>query len=117
MNEHGKAAGLVLHSGPFSGRSSRDQLDVALAAASMGMDLELFFSGPGIVQLLEERDPGAAGLPAGIKGWKALPELCEVKAWTTAETLRCHVPHNAKLLLDVVESCRNVRRCSCPATA
>lgn len=88
-------------SAPFTGRSSRDQLDVALAAVSMEINLELFFSGEGILQLLTDRDPHAGGLPGGIKAWKALPDLGEVKAWASAETIRKYVPEHARLLLEV----------------
>ena len=96
-----RKAGLIVRSGPFRGRSSRDQLDVALAAASMDCDLELFFSGEGILQLMTERSPASAGLPAGIRGWKALPGLCEVNAFSTDQTMSDHVPGGVALLLDV----------------
>jgi len=107
-----RTAGLVVCSPPFSGRSSRDQLDVALAAASMEIDLELFFSGEGILQLLADRNPRTGGLPGGIKAWKALPDLCEVNAWASAETIRKYVPKTARMLLEVqpVEQAELARR-------
>jgi len=75
-----RKTGLVVQSAPGPGLQSRDQLDIALSAASLGMELELFFTPLGITHLV----PGCGG----HKGWKALPELTSVKAWATAETLQ-----------------------------
>jgi sulfur relay (sulfurtransferase) DsrF/TusC family protein len=69
--------GLIIRSGPSGGHSARDQLDVALAAASLEFELELFFLGAGIQQLRSGQDQN----PAGHKGWKALPGLTRVNAW------------------------------------
>lgn len=73
--------GLVIRSGPFEGRSARDQLDVALAAATLGYDLELFFVGAAAMQLQSRRNPGAALLPRGSGGWRALPQLAGTRNW------------------------------------
>ncbi|NND45598.1 MAG: hypothetical protein HKN58_09760 [Xanthomonadales bacterium] len=73
--------GLVVRSAPYCGRSGRDQLDLALAAASMGYEVELFFTGPGALQLLPGQQPESAGLPPGIRGWPSLVELGPVHAW------------------------------------
>ncbi|NIM70136.1 MAG: hypothetical protein GTN86_05255 [Xanthomonadales bacterium] len=76
--------GLVIRSGPFQGRSSRDQLDMALAAASLGQRLLLVFRGAGILQLLAEREPAAAGLPKGLAAWGSLPDLTSLEALVNA---------------------------------
>jgi sulfur relay (sulfurtransferase) DsrF/TusC family protein len=73
--------GLVVRNSPFQGRSARDQLDVALAAAAMGYSLDLFFIGQGGLQLLASHEPGAADLPRGSRGWKSLPGLTTVRAF------------------------------------
>ena len=48
--------GLVIRSGPWQGRSNREQLDFALAAAALGTPLELIFVGQGLSQLYSERE-------------------------------------------------------------
>ena len=73
--------GLLVRSASFCGRSARDQLDIALAAATLDWTLELFFLGPGSLQLLEGCQPSQAGLPRGLRAWKSLADLTEVKAW------------------------------------
>jgi len=67
--------GLVIRSGPWMGRSGRDQLDIALAAATLGIALRLFFIGDGLLQLTNDKQPEAAGLPGGLRGWMSLAEL------------------------------------------
>lgn len=80
--------GLLVRSSPSGGRSGRDQLDIALAAAAMGVELELFFIGAGVAQLLAKRDPAPARLPAGHRAWAALPGLTTVRAWVDRESLK-----------------------------
>lgn len=77
--------GMVVRSAPFSGRSGRDQLDLAMSAMTLGFEVELIFLGAGILQLLTESDPEAAGLPPGIHGWASLPELGTLNAWAPEE--------------------------------
>ena len=81
MNGLVKKVGLIVRSGPFKGRSSRDQLDMALAAAALELQLEIFFVGEGMLQLRAECDPRTAQLPGAGKGWKALPDLTRVNSW------------------------------------
>jgi tRNA 2-thiouridine synthesizing protein C len=83
MAENATKVGLIVRSAPFQGRSGRDQLDLALAAGSLGFELELFFIGDGVLQLLGGRACDAAGLPGGIRGWQSLPELTPVTAWVS----------------------------------
>jgi len=87
--------GLVVRSGPWRGRSNRDQLDVALAAAAMGMELDLFFVGEGALQLLTGRDGAAAGLPPGHRAWASLAELTPTRVFM--ETSRYEALHSAGL--------------------
>jgi len=92
--------GLLVRSGPFSGRSARDQLDFALAAAALDFELELYFLGPGILQLLAEHQPEEAALPRGSKGWRSLPDLAEVRAFAPPEAM-AGLAADQGLLLDV----------------
>lgn len=73
--------GLVVRRSPYEGRHAGAQLDVALAAAALGMPLELFFLGDGLLQLSASVAPAGAALPPGLKAWKSLPALTEVRAW------------------------------------
>lgn len=79
--DSGFRLGLLIRSGPWCGRSSRDQLDIALAAAALGFELELFFMGAGVLQLLADRDGRQAGLPPGHKAWASLTDLAPTRAW------------------------------------
>lgn len=97
----GNGIGLLIRSGPFTGRSARDQLDLALTAATLDFELNLFFTGAGIQQLLPDHDPHGAGLPRGSKGWASLPALTRVRAWVSAESLQGLGATPAELLLDV----------------
>lgn len=67
--------GLLICQPPWKGRSGRDQLDFALAAAALEIELRLFFLNAGVQQLWDDHQPEKAGLPRGLRGWKALPEL------------------------------------------
>ena len=80
--------GLIVRSAPWCGRSGRDQLDLALAAASLELDLLLFFTGAGLLQLRAGLQGQAAGLPAGLKAWKSLPELTSCRYLVELEEFR-----------------------------
>ena len=69
--------GLVIRQAPYAQPAPRSQLDMALAAASLEMPLDIFFLGDGVWQLAANRDPAAADLPAGLKGWAAVPDLTD----------------------------------------
>jgi sulfur relay (sulfurtransferase) DsrF/TusC family protein len=77
--------GLLVRSGPFAGRSARDQLDIALAAATLDFDLDLFFVDEGVLLISGGDDPHGAGLPRGTKGWKSLPGLTAVRSFAAAD--------------------------------
>ena len=93
--------GLVVRSGPYQGRSSRDQLDIALAAATLGLELKLFFTGEGVLQLLADRDARKSMLPGSLRGWKSLPALTSVTAWVAESALASFVEPDAELILKV----------------
>lgn len=99
--EQPNKVGLIVRSAPFRGRSGRDQLDLALAAASLGFELELFFIGDGVLQLLGGRNCEAAGLPGGIRGWQSLPELAPVTAWVSRTEYTALAGPGAEWVLDV----------------
>lgn len=97
---HRERIGLVVRSGPGEGRSGRDSLDVALACAAAGLELDLFFIGSGVLQLLDERNPGASGWPGGHRGWGGLPELTSVRGFVEASRYRQLADRGAAWLLE-----------------
>ena len=84
---------LVVRSDPLADRSSRAQLDVALAAAAMEVSLEVFFLGAGARHLQPAGDSGSAGLPATQRAWPALAGLTEVRAWAEPDVARDVAEH------------------------
>lgn len=68
---------LLVQSRPYENRASRANLDLALAAAAMDIELYLYFAGAAILQLASRRDCETALLPPGYRAWAALPELAE----------------------------------------
>lgn len=80
--------GLVVRAAPFAGRSARDDLDVALAAATLEIPLEVFFLGFGLWQTAAERSVEAALLPQGLAGWAALADLTEARFFAEAGLCR-----------------------------
>lgn len=72
---------LLVRDRPYRRRAARTDLDTALAAAAMDLDLELYFLGSAVLQLADDRDSSAALLPPGYRGWSTLPDLAEVRAF------------------------------------
>lgn len=70
---------------PYAQRSSRAQLDVALAAAALELPLEIYFIGDGLWQLATGRDPDAAWLPPGLKGWAAISGMTRAHFFAESE--------------------------------
>lgn len=68
---------LLVQSRPYENRASRANLDLALAAAAMDIELYVYFAGAAILQLAFRRDCESALLPPGYRAWAALPELAE----------------------------------------
>lgn len=81
---------LIVRGRPFGRRAPRADLDLALAAAAMDFDLEVYFLGEALLQLAAERDSAAALLPPGYRAWAALPGLAAVRVFGELEWLqRC----------------------------
>lgn len=76
-------------------------MDLALSAATLGIELELVFTAQGLLQLLPANKPLVPILPGGAKGWKSLPGLTPVQAWSTHEALGMVNGRGDNLLLDV----------------
>ncbi len=92
--------GLVIRSAPWVGRAGRDALDLALAAATLDIALDLFFIGDGALQLLADREPGPAGLPPGYRAWASLPDLGEVRYHVDADQWAALESSGARCLIE-----------------
>lgn len=81
---------LLVRDYPYRRRVARASLDTALAAAALEFELELYFLGQAVLQLAAGRDPAPALLPPGYRGWAALPELTDLRAYADRRWLqRC----------------------------
>lgn len=76
---------LIVRNHPWRNRAARADLDVALAAAAMDFGLEVYFLGSALMQLVLERNPSAAMLPAGYRAWAALPDLTDAAVYAEQE--------------------------------
>lgn len=85
-----KQLAVLVRSRPYRHRAARADLDLALAAAALDFDLDLYFLGGAVLQLAAGQDGQTALLPAGYRGWAALPGLTRVRAFAQREWLaRC----------------------------
>ena len=69
--------GLIIRSTAYAQRSPRTQLDVALLAASLDCDLNLYFVDASVLQLIPRGSSREALLPAAYRAWASLPDLFE----------------------------------------
>ena len=73
--------GLIIRSGAYQRRSAREQLDVALIAASLDCEVHLYFVAHAVLQLIPRGELQASGLPAGYRAWASLPGIMENRNW------------------------------------
>jgi sulfur relay (sulfurtransferase) DsrF/TusC family protein len=92
---------LLLRGRPYRQRAARADLDLALTAAALDFDLDLYFLGAALLQLAAGRDGAAALLPAGYRAWGALPDLTGLRAYAEREWLERCARHSIELLLPV----------------
>ncbi len=92
---------LLVRSAPYQRRSPRNELDVALAALAMDFRVEVYFLGSSILQLIPERDPRPALLPAAYRAWAALPEMGEFSLYAEQAWLDRLVEWNEPLLMPI----------------
>ena len=96
----GPRLALLVRDRPYRRRAARASLDTALAAAALDFRLEVYFLGQAVLQLLAERDPAPALLPAGYRGWAALPELTELRVFAERRWLQRCARDGLDLLLE-----------------
>lgn len=109
--------GLIIRAEPYRQRAARSQLDVALVAAAMDCQLELYFVGSAVLQLLLQRDATVARLPAAYRGWASLPEMTEVSTYAEPRWTDWLAARSACTALDIQAMSpgrmrREWRRCS-----
>jgi len=83
-----KRLALIVRGVPYGRRAPRADLDLALAAAALDFELEIYFIGESLLQLAAERDGAAAHLPPGYRAWAALPGLCKTRMFGEREWVR-----------------------------
>jgi sulfur relay (sulfurtransferase) DsrF/TusC family protein len=83
-----KRLALIVRGAPYGRRAPRADLDLALAAAALDFELEIYFIGESLLQLAAERDGTAAHLPPGYRAWAALPDLCKVRIFGERQWVR-----------------------------
>ena len=92
---------LLVQDAPYRSREVRASLDVALAAAAMDFQLEIYFRGAAIMQLAREMDGETALLPAGYRAWAGLPELVDTGFFAEQGRLEQCANRGIELLLPV----------------
>ena len=81
---------LLVRSSPCTGRETRAEVDLALAALALDFSLEIYFFGDAVLQLAKDKTGAGALVPGGYKAWAALPELGDVTVYAeSAWTARC----------------------------
>lgn len=98
---NGYSLALLVKSAPYARRVARADIDLALAAAALDLEVHVYFSGRSILQLASRRNPGQAMLPAGYKAWSALPDLAEVHFYAERHWLDWCADQGLQLMLTV----------------
>jgi sulfur relay (sulfurtransferase) DsrF/TusC family protein len=109
--------GLLVRSGAFDHRTARSEVDLALAASALDFNLEVFFLGASVLQLVRERDASCALLPGGHRAWAALPDFSPALIYAEQDWLdRCRAESLSLVLpvtgLSSTEFQKHWRRCN-----
>lgn len=96
-----KSLAILVNSAPYDRRVARSDIDFALAAAALDFDLQVFFSGNSLLQLVAQRDPAPALLPRGYRAWAALPDLADVQIFAEQDWLDYCEAQGMKLVMSV----------------
>lgn len=95
------ALALLVRDPAYRLRSARVDLDMALSAAAMDLDVRVYFLGAAVLQLAADRATSAAKLPAGLKGWAALPDIGEISVYAEQDWLDRLADRSVPLILPV----------------
>lgn len=78
---HTTRLGLLVRHSTYEHRLARAEVDFALAAAAMEYEVQVYFMGFSIFQLVSQRATAGALLPTGYRAWAALPDLGEARIY------------------------------------
>lgn len=92
--------GLIVRHPPWHHRAARADVDLALAAAAMDFQIEVYFLGSALLQLTAERDSRMALLPTGYRAWVSLPGLTDARVYAEQAWLDVCARRGIPLLLD-----------------
>jgi len=99
--QRGSSLALFVTGRPYHNRVARADIDIALAAAALDFNLQIYFSGAAIMQLAAERNSADAQLPGGYRAWAALPDLAEAAIYVEQEWLEFCSARGIELVLPV----------------
>lgn len=116
MNGARKRLALLVRGRPYGHRAARTDLDMALAAAALDFDLDVFFLEGALLQLAAGHDGPVALLPAGYRAWAALPGLTGLRVYAEPAWIERCQRDSIDLLLPVeplsaAEMTEGWRRC------
>ncbi|KAB2823196.1 sulfurtransferase complex subunit TusC [Aliivibrio finisterrensis] len=98
--------GFVFQSSPHSTTKGREGLDAILAASAYSEDIDIFFIGDGVLQVLENQQPEHILSRDYISGFKmlALYDLEEIFVCQTALSNRGLKPSNLNIEVGVISN-------------
>jgi len=96
-----KRLGLLVYHHPYQNRVARSDVDIALAAAALDLEVHIYFSGRSILQLAEQKNISEALLPGGYRAWAALPDFGEAKLFAERQWMDYCDSKQIRLLMDV----------------
>lgn len=96
-----RSLALIVRNPPYRQRAARADLDLALAAAALDYQLEVYFLAGSILQLSSQRETGVALLPPGYRAWATLPGLADFRAFAEVQWLDRCAQMSIELILPV----------------
>jgi sulfur relay (sulfurtransferase) DsrF/TusC family protein len=90
---------LIVNSPPYGLRVARANIELALSAAALDFELQLYFLGSSVLQIVAERDTGDALLPPGYRAWAAVPDLADVRVFAETRWLDFCVANGMDLVM------------------
>jgi sulfur relay (sulfurtransferase) DsrF/TusC family protein len=98
---HSSSLALFIQSAPYKNRVARADVDLALAAAALDLDIRVYFPGHSAMQLVAQRNASEAQLPAGYRAWAALPDLAGSRVFVEQEWLDFCLGRGLELVMPV----------------
>lgn len=99
--DHPARLALLVRRPPYDHRVARAEADLALAAAALDFELCVYFMGNSMLQLVVQRAPANALLPAGYRAWAALPKLGNTRIFVESRWWKFCQAANLELVVPV----------------